>query len=48
MNFNGLGNDKSRPAYAPPILTRYGDVAKLTATGSKTGTENQGNAQGMG
>lgn len=38
---------KSDAVYAPPKLTRYGDVAKLTATGSKSGNENLGNTQGM-
>ncbi len=32
--------------YAAPKLTRFGDVTRLTATGTKTGTENQGNTEG--
>ncbi len=32
--------------YVAPKLTRFGDVTRLTANGSKPGTENQGNREG--
>lgn len=33
-------------AYTAPKLTRFGDVSKLTANGSKNGQENNGNLEG--
>jgi hypothetical protein len=34
--------------YSAPSVRILGDVAKLTANGSKTGQENNGNVQGRG
>ena len=36
----------ARIPYATPAVTNYGAVRDLTASGSKTGKENQGNTTG--
>ena len=46
MPITNLNNGDARRRYVAPRLTLYGDVAKLTATGSKSGVENSGNKDG--
>lgn len=36
------GNDTKKPKYSPPILSIYGGIANLTASGSIIGMENSG------